>query len=89
MQVHNFRVDKTNHVVLTKKKHVKRNGKHHTLCAIRIDDTAQRVSPQAVTTCDVCIDGLAAFVDVVERDFGFSTWDEYEAQFSKPFDSTA
>lgn len=82
MQVHNFRIEGVNHIVLTRKRNVKRNGRHHTICAIRVSDSAQRVTPQAATTCDVCTDGLTGFVDVIEMDFGYPTWDDRTGRFS-------
>ena len=82
MKAHIFRFDQVNHLVLTKKGHVRRNGKHHTLCALRVDQSFQRVSPQSLASCDVCIAGLVGFTDVVDYDFGFATWDDRTGRFA-------
>lgn len=81
-RVHSFRVDRINHLVVTTAGHVRRNGRHLAICALRIDDTAQRVTPQAVTSCDACIDGLTGFVNVLDTDFDYPTWDDGTGRFA-------
>ncbi len=82
MRVHNFRIDRVNHHVLTMAGRVRRNGTHHTLCAIRVRDNAQRVSSQAVGTCDRCVSALAGFTDVMDTDYDYPTRDDGTGRFT-------
>jgi len=68
---HVFRRDQINHVVVTAKANVRRNGRHHTLCAQRVDDTFQRrVSTGTISSpvdCDRCLKSMTGIMDLMER----------------------
>ncbi len=68
---HVFRRDRLNHVVVTAKARVRRNGRHHTLCAIRVDETFQRrVSTGTIATpvtCPRCLRSMTGIMDLMER----------------------
>ncbi len=84
MYAHSFRLeDGLNHVVLSRKTSVKRNGRSHTLCARRIEADSQRVTPQAVTTCDRCLSSFTGFVDVLDIDFEYATYDDRTGRWPK------
>jgi hypothetical protein len=68
---HVFRHDRVNHVVVTAKVKVRRNGRHRVLCGPRVDETFQRrVSTGTVAspvTCDKCLKSMTGIVDLMER----------------------
>ena len=69
---HIFRRDRVNHVVLTSRANIRRNGHFHTVCAKRVDDSFQRrVSSATVSspvTCEKCSRFMVALHDIVEAD---------------------
>ncbi len=68
---HVFRRDTVNHVVVTAKARVRRNGRHRVLCGPRVDDTFQRrVSTGDImtpVTCTKCLKSMTGIVDLMER----------------------
>jgi len=68
---HVFRRDRLNHVVVTDAPRVRRNGRSHTLCAQRVDDTFQRRistgSIAAPVDCPRCLPSMTAIMDLIEQ----------------------
>lgn len=68
---HVFRRDGLNHVVLTNKERVRRNGRHVTICAKHVDQSFQRrvgSGHYTVVTCPVCLSAMTALMDILEED---------------------
>lgn len=68
---HIFRRDGVNHVYLTRRKSVRRNGTFYTVCAKRVDKTFQRRvgnGVHAIVTCDPCLTFMVALHDMWEED---------------------
>ena len=83
MFAHSFRLnDGLNHLVVNARTRTRRNGRHHTLCAQRVTDTAQRVTPQAATTCDTCLNSFTGLTDVLDTSFGFAQRDDGTGRFT-------
>ena len=69
---HVFRRDGVNHVVLTNRANIKRNGRFHTVCAKQVDETFQRRPPSPTgsdpVTCERCVRFMVALMDIEEAD---------------------
>lgn len=71
---HVFRRDGETHVVLTNKPNIKRNGRFLTVCAKRVDESFQRLSPHSEPgrssplTCDPCLSFMTTLMDFMEAD---------------------
>lgn len=68
---HVFRRDGVNHTVVSMRQKIRRNGRHYTVCAKRIDYTFQRRTPQhgipLVIECDPCLNYVIALTDIFEQ----------------------
>ncbi len=68
---HVFRRDQLNHVAVTVKSRVRRNGRHRVLCGPRVDKTFQRrVSAGTVAspvTCPKCLKSMTGIMDLMEN----------------------
>ena len=83
MLAHTFRLaDGLNHLVVNARNRTRRNGRHHTLCAQRVNADAQRTTSRAATTCDPCLTSFTGLVDVLDTDFGFATHDDGTGRFA-------
>ena len=62
------------HVVLCNKPRIKRNGRHHTVCAKRVDQSMTRISAHhepgrsAVVTCEADLRFMTALSTIVDED---------------------
>ena len=62
------------HAIVTNRPHIKRNGRHVTCCAKRIDETMQRIVPHseigrtAPITCEADLAVMTALLDMFEED---------------------
>jgi hypothetical protein len=77
INIFQFRINGQVHAVSSTRNRVRRNGKAHTVCAIRVTDTAQGLAPNepdraAPFTCDSCLNFVVALNDVLDTDFGFN-----------------
>lgn len=67
-----FRINGQNHAQVSVRPRIPRNGQHRVLCAVVIDDSAQRLAPHSVPgrsapiTCDGCLASFTAFVDFAD-----------------------
>lgn len=72
-----------NHMVVSTRNKLKRKGHFtHTLCAKRIGDDFGRLGSRAITTCTTCLNSFTGFVDVLDMDFGYPTWDDRTGRFT-------
>jgi hypothetical protein len=82
-----FKVNDVNHVVVTLASHIKRDGRHRALCAIKIDSTTQRLHARAepgrsaLITCDGCSRSFDGLVDALDRDFDYDVHDDGTGRF--------
>ena len=85
MFAHVIRLDddtNLNHMVLSPRSKLKRRGNStHTICAKRIGDDFMRLGSRAITTCDTCVNSFTGYVDVMDKDFGYPTWDDRSGRF--------
>lgn len=66
---HIVRYEGVNHAVLINRPSIKLNGRHHTICALRVTDQFQHRPgnyPHAYMTCDSCIRSLTGWADLSE-----------------------
>ena len=65
---HVFRRDKVNHVVVTNRANVRRNGRHRVLCGPVVDNTFQRRNGVGVmaspVTCPRCLWSMTGIEDL-------------------------
>jgi hypothetical protein len=87
MLAHMFRVNDQNHVVLSVRSRVKRNGRHRAICGQVIGADAIRLAPHhqvgrsAPITCPKCDRSFDGFVDTLDTDFSFKPEDDGTGRF--------
>jgi hypothetical protein len=77
LRTHVFKINGSNHAIVTLKGKVKRNSRHRALCGQVIGADAVRLAPHsqpgrsAPITCDKCLASHTGMFECFEKDFGF------------------
>jgi hypothetical protein len=82
MNAHMFRIEDTNHVILTLRNNVRRGKGHRAICGRPILADAMFLPPHqpgrsAPITCQRCLTAFTGFENSLDKDFGFTA----EGQF--------